>query len=148
VVNNLHYSHLTTRLKHRTSDIAELTGMGRRRQQVHFCSDQWTYLGFTGVNGQSYRACDLSPQALAALTNADGAGCFYQQIRSCVDVGGERRSVKPITEHRTSKGLYTLSMFHWFMGAAGRLSRVGRRRIGGTTRNGWLHKSGPTYGKP
>jgi hypothetical protein len=55
---------------------------------------------------------------------------------------------QPITEHRTSEGLYTLSMFAWFIEATWELSEVGRRQIGRATRYGWLHKSGPIYGKP
>lgn len=63
-------------------------------------------------------------------------------------IWAEAQVCQPITEHRTlERAVYILNvpLVH---GAAWRLSRVGQRRIGRATRNGWLHESGPTYGKP
>jgi hypothetical protein len=63
-------------------------------------------------------------------------------------IWAEMQVCQPITKYRTTeRAVYFLNvpLVH---GAAWRLNRIGRRRISRATRNGWLHKSGPTYGEP
>ena len=65
-----------------------LTVMGRRPLQLHFALTAADLFGPLQVNGQSYQACDLSPQALVTLTNAELVG-FTSKSEAGVILGGE-----------------------------------------------------------
>src|SRR5271156_1258692 len=105
----VNYSHLATRLKHRASDSS--LEWGADGNKFIFALTSGTYLGFAGVNGQSYHACDFVTSGACSVDQCRCSWLFLPANRKPCGFGRRRRSVNQSQSVVPQKGPYTLSMF-------------------------------------